>query len=199
MLSPRQEIRQHIRKSRSQLPAETRTQLSQQISQRVLQLESYQRSNTIAAFLAFEGEADPIHLMNQAVLDGKQVFVPVVLGKSKPLRFARWTPDTPQSANRFGILEPQVDQSEMLNADQLDFVVTPLVAFDRSCNRIGVGGGYYDRSFSFLNDREVLSDRQRPLLCGFAFAIQQVETIEPATWDVPLDFVATESELISQP
>ena len=193
----RAEIRNAVRDARNAISVERRAELSQRICDRVMQLKAYQQSQNVAAFLAFDGEADPMHLMQQAVMEGKKVFVPLVVGKTEPLRFAPWTPDGPQKPNRFGIMEPQVDQSELLDSQTLDFVVTPLVAFDDSCNRIGVGGGYYDRTFAFLNDVGE-DDAGRPLLCGFALAAQRVSIIEAEPWDVRLDFVATESELISR-
>ena len=195
----RSEIRNAVRQARNAIPTETSAELSRQICVSVMELESYQQSQNVAAFLAFDGEADPMHLMQQAVIDGKDVFVPMVIDKSAPLRFAPWRPDGLKKPNRYGIMEPQVDESEMLDANQLDFVVTPLVAFDGSCNRIGVGGGYYDRSFAFLNDAsEKGVTVERPLLCGFAFAVQRVAAIPAEPWDVRLNFVATESELVSR-
>ena len=94
--------------------------------------------------------------------------------------------------NRFNILEPQVDQAKWISADQLDFVVNPLVAFDEQCNRIGVGGGFYDRTFAFLNEPGQASSVQ---LIGAAFELQKLPSIQPKEWDVRLDAVVTESRV----
>ena len=142
----------------------------------------------MAGFLAFDGEADPLGLMTQAVKVGKQVYVPIIVGKAKPLAFAAWSPTSGMKPNRFGILEPDVPESEWIEAHELELVIMPLVAFDESCHRIGVGGGFYDRSFAFLRE----SDRDATLV-GFAFELQKVSTIATNKWDVHLNAIATES------
>jgi 5-formyltetrahydrofolate cyclo-ligase len=79
---------------------------------------------------------------------------------------------------------------EEIAARKLDLVLTPLVAFDKNCQRIGMGGGYYDRTFSFLRARQQLL---KPKLVGLAFACQQVPEIPANPWDIRLYSVITES------
>ena len=76
-------------------------------------------------------------------------------------------------------------------ARQLDVVIAPLVAFDESLNRLGMGGGYYDRTFAFRKRARVL---RRPVLIGVAYSFQRVDRLQPENWDVPLDVVITEKE-----
>jgi len=87
--------------------------------------------------------------MDRALIDGKQIFVPVIVDKSEPLRFEAWTRETKVTENKFHIREPN---KTSITPTELDLVITPLVAFDGQRNRLGVGGGYYDRTFAFLND-----------------------------------------------
>ena len=183
----RKEIRQRVRAARRAVAEPTRVGWSARIGERVGALGSFQQAQKIAGFLAFDGEADPLDLMTHAVNAGKQVFVPMIVAKSKPLKFAAWSPTGGLEPNRFGILEPDVPKSEWIEARELDFVITPLVAFDKSCNRIGVGAGFYDRSFAFLRE----SPGQTPLV-GFAFELQKLRSIKSSQWDVPLTAVATE-------
>lgn len=130
--------------------------------------------------------------MNVAFKQGKQVYVPIIVEKSKPLLFAPWTPFAKMESNRFNILEPEFQPADLVSAEQLDFVVAPLVGFDEQCNRIGVGGGFYDRSFEFLNEPNT---KRTVFLVGFAFELQKLASIEPQPWDIRLDGVATESNL----
>ena len=95
--------------------------------------------------------------------------------------------------NRYGIPEPQCPRDELVEAAEIELVLIPLLAFDRRGHRLGSGAGYYDRSFAFLREVERPA---LPLLVGVAYAFQEVESIAPEAWDVPLDFVATEHELI---
>lgn len=97
-------------------------------------------------------------------------------------------------ANSFGLLEPNSGQT--IDARSLDVVITPLVAFDKKNNRVGMGGGYFDRTFAFLKDRKSYF---HPKLVGVAFACQEVEQIVPNPWDIRLFGVITEkSRLLNQ-
>lgn len=109
------------------------------------------------------------------------------------LRFAPWRVGDPIKANRFGIPEPQVALDACLAPAAVELVLLPLLAFDRRGNRLGTGGGYYDRSFAFLREGE---RPREPLLVGIGYAWQQVEALEPSAWDVALDFICTDRELI---
>jgi len=90
--------------------------------------------------------------------------------------------------NKFRLPEPDVGDEEMLAPAQMDLVLAPLVVFDADRNRIGMGGGFYDRSFAFRKDSAI----DRPVLVGVAHELQKVERITPEAWDVRLDMVVTD-------
>ncbi|MBT6938524.1 MAG: 5-formyltetrahydrofolate cyclo-ligase [Candidatus Marinimicrobia bacterium] len=91
--------------------------------------------------------------------------------------------------NQYGILEPISD--DIISAEQLDILFMPLVGFDKNKNRIGMGGGYYDRTLAFKNQKTV----KNPKLYGLAFDCQQVEKLETQDWDVPLDAIITPGKI----
>ena len=99
-----QDIRKRIRDARRNAGDENRANWNAQICQRVAELATFQSAQRVAGFLAFDGEADPLALMETAVGSGKEVFVPVIVAKAQPLMFSPWRPDLPMKANRFGIL-----------------------------------------------------------------------------------------------
>jgi 5-formyltetrahydrofolate cyclo-ligase len=190
--------RAKIRQQRREISNELRKTATQRIVRSMSQLKSFQAARKIAGFLAFDGEADPLELMQLAHLQQKQVFVPIMVAKREALKFCPWQPEIAMQTNYFGIEEPAVDPARWISADQLDFVICPLVAFDQRCHRIGVGAGYYDRSFVFLNEFDQNHPRhvERPtVLAGFAFEMQRVTEIQPQPWDVALDWVVTERQL----
>jgi 5-formyltetrahydrofolate cyclo-ligase len=92
--------------------------------------------------------------------------------------------------NRYGIPEPARYRDHLLPARRLELVIAPLLGFDCACHRLGMGGGYYDRTFSFLNQRRHI---HRPLLIGLAYELQRIESLDPQPWDVRLDAVVTEN------
>jgi 5-formyltetrahydrofolate cyclo-ligase len=96
--------------------------------------------------------------------------------------------------NRFKIPEPRFEKNRLIAPELLDLVITPLLAFDGKGHRIGMGAGFYDRTFSFLNRSPRPS---KPLLCGLAYAFQQVADTEPEGWDVSLDYVVTEEGVMT--
>ena len=189
----RRELRTAVRTHRRQVSSKQRASASQRICESFLQLDVFQRATKVAGFLAFDGEADPLELMVAAERMGKQVFVPVIVGRHQPLRFARWLPDMKLSTNALGIDEPQQTEPCWIAAASIDLVITPLIAFDARGNRLGVGAGYYDRSFEFLQ-----ADPPSPLrptrLFGFAFEFQRVAKLSAQSWDVRLDGVITEQQ-----
>ena len=104
------------------------------------------------------------------------------------MEFRKFAPDTRTEPNSLGIEEP-VD-SEIIDSNELDIVITPLVAFDKNRNRVGMGGGYYDREFSYLDKND---QHRKPLLIGIAYDCQKVEEITPNPWDIPLFRIFTET------
>jgi 5-formyltetrahydrofolate cyclo-ligase len=188
-MTPRQ-IRQSIREKRRLLSDSVRRVASRQIFQRIVKRTEFQTADSIALFLAFDGEPDLSELISTAWDQGKQVFLPLVHGKGQPMTFAAYDRSTNLVANRWGILEPDPSTARLIEPSKLNCVLTPLVAFDANCHRIGVGGGFYDRTFAFTKASD--SDT-RPKLIGVAFEFQKIESIEPQPWDVQLDSIVTES------
>jgi 5-formyltetrahydrofolate cyclo-ligase len=107
------------------------------------------------------------------------------------LRFSPWRPGDALVTNRYGIPEPDVAASPALDAQAMSLVVLPLVGFDANGQRLGMGGGWYDRSFAFRNEHPA-----PPWLVGAAFATQQVDAIAAEAWDVALDAICTERETL---
>nr|VFK20302.1 MAG: 5,10-methenyltetrahydrofolate synthetase [Candidatus Kentron sp. LPFa] len=120
---------------------------------------------------------------------GKKAYLPVLHGKG--LWFLPFDANTPLVCNKYGIPEPALSSDSRCIPQALDLVLTPLVAFDGMGRRLGMGGGYYDRTFAYLLRRRVFV---KPMLVGVAYAFQQVATPLPKNpWDVPLDGVVTDN------
>lgn len=153
----------------------------------------YKNCDRIACYLAVDGEIGMDSVISRAWRDKKEVYLPVLHPFENKLFFSRYTPDSVLVNNRFGIGEPEIAAAKRVKPLTLDVVLTPLVAFDLNGNRIGMGGGFYDRSFAFLKKREYWL---RPLMVGCAHRLQQVDTIQTQSWDMPLAMVFTDKGLI---
>ena len=175
-----QSLRQRALRARREMAADERATASGIICDRVCTTRTWHASETVACFLPMQDEVDTREIIERSWRANKRVFVPV-LRASAEMAFCEMAPDTELERNQFGIWEPV--RGVLINARQLDMVVTPTVAFDRNCNRIGMGSGYYDRCFSHLRHRHHWI---RPKLIGVAFQCQEVEKIEPNPWDIRL-------------
>ena len=173
--------------ARRSLNAAERKLASEKISNKVISSREFHAASFIACYLPMNDEVDPRKIIARAWRANKRVFCPV-MGKSSEMVFRYLGEDTTLVRNSFGLWEPA--DSEMISPRELDLVITPLVAFDGSNNRIGMGGGYFDRCFSFLRHRQFWIS---PKLLGVAFACQEVEEIEPNPWDIRLYDVYVET------
>ncbi len=186
----RSELRKKMRGLRRSLPRAEQSAAAQAITARLSSQDLFRQAIKIAAYLPFDGEVDTGSLISMAIDAGKTVCVPVLVDRGKNMRFAVYKPGQRLLVNHYGIPEPAREDRRYVATDQLDLVLTPLVAFDHSLHRIGVGAGYYDRCFSFLRHRK---NRIKPRLIGLAYDFQRVTELEPREWDVSLSAVATET------
>ncbi|RMA41626.1 5-formyltetrahydrofolate cyclo-ligase [Rhodophyticola porphyridii] len=143
--------------------------------------------HVISGYMPIRTELDPIPAMT-ALAARNLVCVPVIAAKGKPLRFREWTPATEMVPGPFGARIPA-------DGDWLepDILIVPLVGFDRAANRLGYGGGFYDRTLARLRANGPV----RAL--GFAFAAQQLPPLPVEPTDQPLDAVVTETGTIRPP
>lgn len=184
-------LRQTIRQQRRALTPGYAASCAEQLAQQAYKHPLILRSRRIAAYLATDGEIDPMPLLEYCWSAGKQVYLPVLDPFSgQKLWFARFYPDDMLACNRFGIPEPV--RRCLIKPCTLDLVLAPLVAFDTAGHRIGMGGGFYDRTFAFLQRRQYW---HKPDLVGLAYEFQKQVAIKPNRWDIPLDAIATETHV----
>jgi 5-formyltetrahydrofolate cyclo-ligase len=185
----RNQLRKKIRQQRRQLADHIQQQHALSIAALICKQPAFRNARRIAFYLAEDGEIDPYFIIRKAWQFKKQVFLPVLPPTGKSLFFAPYTPDSVMAPNRFGIAEPQIHPRHWIRARQLNLILLPLVAFDTRGNRLGMGGGYYDRSLAFINHRK---QWHSPQLIGLAHELQKVPDLNCASWDVPLNMIATE-------
>lgn len=176
----RNQLRQQIRKTRANLTALQQQQAEDSITQQALALIEERNAQHIALYISFDGEISTDKLIQILWAQGKQVYLPV-LHPFNPnhLLFLRYLPDTPMLKNKFGIWEPKLNVQSVLPLEELDILFTPLVAFDKQGNRLGMGGGFYDRTLQHWQKSSFIP-------VGLAHQCQQVEQLPTEAWDVPL-------------
>jgi 5-formyltetrahydrofolate cyclo-ligase len=185
-------IRAKMREQRARLTPAERIAAASGVAASLEQLPEFLVDQRVAGYWAVGGEV-PLHMaVARLNARGQQYCLPIV-GEDRRLRFAPLKPGANLKPNRYGIPEPECVEADLLAPGEIDLVLVPLTAFDRAGRRLGMGAGYYDRSFAFLRDA---SRPAQPLLVGIGYAFQEVATLPAQDWDVALDFIATEKELI---
>ena len=179
-------LRRELRQRRRDLPAAARIAAANALADRLLALRFLPSSGHVAGYWAMDGEIG-LHAF-QLRLPPTLTYCLPLLHADKTLRFAPWRAGAPLVTNRFGIPEPDIDPDDALPASEMAMLVLPLVGFDARGARLGMGGGWYDRSLAFRHARPA-----PPWLVGAGFALQQVETLPLEAWDVRLDAVCSEA------
>lgn len=180
-------VRSQIREKRLHLPPSLQLYFSNQIARQLLKMDYFQKAHSIALYYAILGEVSTEFILHHALLKHKACYLPVL--KKDHLEFMRVTPATNFKKNRFGIFEPVFDKSQTIHPATLDLALVPLVAFDAKCHRLGMGGGYYDRTFHFKHKHN-----NKPKLVGLAYDFQHVRQVPRTHSDVLLDEVITEKK-----
>ena len=182
-------LRQQMRAVRNAISPRTRLRAAKNLNKQANRLGCFHRSRVFACYLPSDGEIDTRPLILSALGKRKRLALPVVdRSADGGMRFAEWAPGMPTMRSDFGIREPLRADRQYIAPGTLDVVLLPLVAFDPGGNRLGMGGGYYDRCFSFLSGRP----KRRPVLVGVAYEAQKVEKLDTQPWDIPLSWVITE-------
>ncbi|WP_024555540.1 5-formyltetrahydrofolate cyclo-ligase [Franconibacter pulveris 1160] len=185
----RQQIRKEIRQLRRAITPEQQTRFAQQAAARMMAYAPVVEAKTVAAFLSFDGELDTRPLIEGLWRAGKQVYLPVLHPFSPGnLLFLRYFPHSELMLNRLKIYEPPLDVRHVLPLSELDVLVTPLVAFDAQGQRLGMGGGFYDRTLQNWRSHELWP-------VGYAHDCQQVASLPVEEWDIPLPAVVTPEKI----
>jgi len=185
-------IRQSRRHLRQQLTHRTQGEHGQLLCQNTAKLKHYRNARHLALYLANDGEIDPSALIDHARFLGKEIYLPILSPLKNSLYFAPLEADSKLKLNRFNIPEPECHPSKWKTAGQLDLLLLPLVAFDEQGNRMGMGGGFYDRTLAYRRHRQ---HWKKPVLVGLAHEIQKVDRLDSQNWDIPLDFIITEKQI----
>ncbi|MCW2255471.1 5-formyltetrahydrofolate cyclo-ligase [Providencia alcalifaciens] len=185
----RQHIRKLIRKTRQQLSSNEQLLAAQDVMRNALEHPAIIQARRVALFLSFDGEIDTHPLIAALWQQGKEVYLPVLHPFNRHnLLFLRYMPETQLVKNHFKIDEPPLDVTNVLPLNQLDIMMIPLVAFDEQGQRLGMGGGFYDRTLANWQQKGFY-----PI--GLAHDCQRVQSLPAADWDIPLPEIITPKKI----
>lgn len=188
----RNQLRQLIRQRRQMLTLAQQQQAAIDLVQQFARHPQLANMQHIALYLSNDGELDTAPLIQSLWQQGKSVYLPI-LHPHKPgfLVFQQYAANTPMTLNKFGIAEPVLDATQLKALPEIEMIGLPLVAFDALGNRMGMGGGFYDRTLA-----TAIFCQPAPLLVGLAHQCQQVDQVPVESWDIPLNLVVTPEQLM---
>jgi len=190
--SDKQGLRKAMCEKRKALSEAFQKEAGELAAGHLIKTDFYKKSETIACYISMGGEIDTQTILRHIWQDKKLCYLPIVgQDKKGSLQFGLYSPTTPLEKNSCKVLQPVVDSNQLISAQELDLVILPLTAFDRKGNRLGMGGGFYDRTFAFKAGR---LSHLNPWLCGFAYSFQESEVIPCEAFDIQLNAIVTEKE-----
>lgn len=179
-------LRKQIQIHRQELSHQEQELAAAALLTKCANVEKLQQAKSVAFYFAINGEIATKSLIDYCWQQNKKVYLPVLHPFSKGhLLFMRFKQDDSLKLNQFAIPQPQLNVNDLIPANKLDIIFTPLVAFDSQGNRLGMGGGYYDRLFAYSS---------KPAKFGLAHDCQWIEKLDTNPWDIPLDEVITPSK-----
>lgn len=187
----RKALRKMLRAKRRAATPEVRAKAARQVARTVDRVFRLRPGLRVAIYASFPEELDSAPLIRLARKRGCRIFLPRIDTRTISMKFVEATVGAHETVNHLGIVEPK--GTKPIAARWLDLVLLPLVGFDARGMRLGMGGGYYDRTFAYKRRH---SAWRRPRLVGVAYSFQQVPSIGREWHDVPLDAVVTELGVI---
>lgn len=186
-LTNKSDLRDELRARRRQLDESDRLSLDASINHFLAKYIAEHRPATIAAFWPFDGEPNLLPTLAATDQLETQIALPVIRqSPSGPsLVFAQWTSATVMEKNLYGIPEPCGSPEILLF--NIDLLLLPLVGWDESGSRLGMGAGFYDRALAPLSQCEV------PVRTGVAYQLQRVSKIPDEPWDIRLHMLLSET------
>lgn len=177
-------LRRKLRQTRRQLSPAQQRHAARRLYRQLTHHPFFRRARHIALYLPNDGEIDPRLLLRAAQRRGKATYLPVLNPWPRTrMVFQRIEPGERLRRNRFGIFEPVIRTARQRRVWALDLLLMPLVGFDGNGGRLGMGGGFYDRSLAYRARRK---KSHKPTLLGLAHECQRVDRLPLESWDVPL-------------
>jgi 5,10-methenyltetrahydrofolate synthetase len=181
-------LREYVKKQRDMLSQTERMAYSETIMEKIINLKSFENANTIMCFASFGSEVDTYPLLREIIVKGKLLVLPRVekQNNEKVLGLYKVASLEKQLVKGvFGIMEPDPKECDRAYLSEIELCICPGVVFDRKRNRIGYGGGFYDKLLK--------ADLIKFPKIAIAFDIQVTDAIEPDPFDIPMDKVITET------
>ena len=191
-LTEKKRIRQTIRQQRRSLNPLQQKIAAKELFKNAVKSQLFIRHRHIALYLSSDGEIDTRYILSFLKKTPSKIYLPTIHPLNKhQIVFCRFRNFANLTKNRFGISEPHFSSKDLIAAQNLSLVLFPLVAFDSMGNRLGMGGGFYDKAFKF----KLGAANSPPRLIGLAHDFQKQKQLPTEPWDIKLHGVMTDKKM----
>ena len=180
-------IREEILSKRAKVTKEKREVNSKKRIEKLMASSYYKQAHTIMSFISFSDEVNTHDFIKEAIEDGKQIVVPITFPKVPEIKASILTSFSQLEAGFYNILTPKKEFHKFIDPKEIDLVIVPGLAFSKDGYRVGYGGGYYDRFLSKIPDTTTIA---------IAFQLQILEDLPTDDFDIPVDYIYTEENII---
>ena len=187
-------IRKTILAQRQKISEHVQIAASHQVAETVWNLDIFHQAKRIGLYFSIRGEIKTEEIIEKLRHFNKEMYFPRLEKNTKQLKFYRYHSDEALQKNGFGIPEPAPILENEIPVERLEIVLVPMVAFTEQCDRLGMGAGYYDRTFAWMKENL----QHRPMLIGLAYESQKIEKFDLHHGDVPMDIIITESSIFKR-
>ncbi|KGA95486.1 hypothetical protein AJ85_20475 [Alkalihalobacillus alcalophilus ATCC 27647 = CGMCC 1.3604] len=188
METKKKQLRAKVKLERQQLTEDTYLEWSKQIHKRLQNIDYWKKAEVVAMSFSIHFEVDTIELIKECWKASKRVVLPRVNFLTKEMFFYEVTSFEQLEETKFSLKEPNVEKTNRIDINEIDFVLVPGVAFGKRGERLGYGGGFYDRFLAQTNIPKV----------ALAFSFQVFAQIPVEIHDQRVDLIVTENEVISR-
>ncbi|WP_353093425.1 5-formyltetrahydrofolate cyclo-ligase [Tissierella praeacuta] len=182
-------LRDKILQKRAELSTENIVKYSNIMEDKLYEMAAYEEAKTIMSFISFSDEVNTHEIIKKSIKNGKSVVVPITIPKTKEMKVSKLLDFSELELGYYNILTPKKEFTRFVDPNTIDLILVPGVVFARNGYRVGYGGGYYDRFLSKL-DKKVNT-------IGLAFDLQIVDEVPRDSFDIPVDLIITEKEIIN--
>ena len=182
----KKKLRNIILSKRDLLDKNIKEEMDRELFNKLINLDLYKEAKNIFIYLSFGSEIDTKPIIDRALEEGKEVYIPKVYKVNREMKAIRLNSFNDLEENSMGILEPK-DDTNCIEKENIDLIIVPGAVFDLEGNRIGYGGGYYDRFLSNIKDK-----RNKVVL---AYDLQIVDNIKAEEHDIKVDYIITNSRI----
>lgn len=183
-------IRKELLKARREMNEDDVTKFSHDIFLQLINSQVFKESKNIMIYLSFNNEVDTYKLMKYCLNSGKRVIVPYCIKEERKIIPSEVkNPDTELKLNSIGYKEPDIESLREVKVEDIDLVIVPGVVFDESGNRIGFGGGYYDRFLKRL--------KSTTMTIAICYDYQIIDRVPVDEFDIPVKSIITNKRVIN--